>query len=198
MMPTFMLSKTCYSFVGLFLLLSCCPSFSLSATAPLLFTEGTNSKQLLDPLSTKHGWKIARPKSETTMIKYFESGGCPHTIFMTYIYDPSQQTWWSNAQIAKQFPQIKDALRGEPCKVPFSAAQIASTFNLEWPQEDGPVLLYFPPLYDEESKENLSIIFPADLLKKYHQQVAVLDQFNALPKYKLVTPFQAELRRPAK
>jgi hypothetical protein len=166
--------------------------------APLVVAE-PDANTIDDPLAVKNGWHIGRPASEVIIHEFLTKAGCKPKFLMSYIYDPSTQKWWSKAEITAKFPEITSALTSEPCDFQGTPAQIAETLGLQWPLEPGPVLLFFAPLYTEnDEKKDITQIFPPWLMDMYLSRLAVLDQFNALPKYKIVTPFQAELRRPAK
>jgi hypothetical protein len=159
----------------------------------------SDANRIDDPLAEKNGWQIGRPASEVIIHEFLTKAGCEPKFLMSYVYDPSTQKWWSKAEITAKFPEISAALTSEPCDFQGSPAQIAETLGLQWPSESGPVLLFFAPLYTEnDQKKDITQIFPAWLMDMYLSRLAVLDQFNALPKYKIVTPFQAELRQPAK
>jgi hypothetical protein len=161
-------------------------------------TVEMKNKPIHPILSTEHGWVIARPATELAIHEFFKSGACPPAILMTYIYDPESNKWWSKAEISNRYPEITAALTAEPCTVPLRPSEVAATLGLKWPANGGPVLIYFAPLYDEKSNQDASIIFTPEIKKSYLARLALLNQFNALPKYKIVTPFQAELRRPVK
>ncbi len=147
-----------------------------------------------DLFSTAHGWKIAKAKNESALMEFFKNGGCQAAFLMTYVYDPSLQKWWSKAEITARFPSLAGALTSEPCDFTLTPEQISKVLGLKWPQQSGPVLLFFAPLYAEGTNEDVSLIFPPAWMEKYLARLAILDAFVEIPKYKVLAPTQPELR----
>ncbi len=127
-------------------------------------------------------------------MEFFKNGGCQAAFLMTYVYDPSVQKWWSKAEITARFPSLAGALTSEPCDFTLTPEQISKVLGLKWPQQSGPVLLFFAPLYAEGTNEDVTLFFPPAWMEKYLARLAILDAFTEIPKYKVLAPTQPELR----
>lgn len=147
----------------------------------LLFTTSTltaRDKQTLP-------WTHAVPADFPSIEKLFGNANCRFSFPNVYIYNPQKEHWLSYQEAATALPDLANVLGKQKCNMQYSAKQLASILNLQWPEEEGLVVLFFEPptgfleVFFKKGSPNRA---------KYDETVLALDKLDTLPRYRIFTP----------
>lgn len=130
-------------------------------------------------------WTHAVPADFPSIEKLFGDANCQFTFPNVYIYDPHKEHWLSYEEAATALPTLVTILDSQKCDMKYSAKQLSSILNLQWPEEKGLVVLFFEPptgmldAFFKKGSQSRAI---------YDETVLTLEKLNTLPRYRIFTP----------
>lgn len=130
-------------------------------------------------------WSHAVPADFPSIEKLFGDANCQFTFPNIYLYDTKKEHWLSYEEAATALPNLADILGSQKCDMAYTAGQLSSILNLQWPEEKGLVVLFFEPptgMLDAFFKKG------SPNRAKYDEKVLALEQLDTLPRYRIFTP----------
>jgi hypothetical protein len=157
--------------------------FVFTLTLTFLFPAAT----LAESTDNESPWLIAKPKSFDALEDFFiQNNNCDLRLNSTVIYDTKDETWWSYEKSKAKYPQINKLLNTQgDCGINISRTDLALLLNLQWPEKQGPVLLYFDIFFDNTDDSGERLFFTEEMNKKFIDKFNQVSEFTLLPKFQV-------------
>lgn len=134
-----------------------------------------------------HNWIEVYPQSFEQVEDFFIQRGCKFHQNAAAIYEPSSERWWSPEEAAEAYPQYQAAFTSIACPIVATTAELTELLQLEFGVAEK-VLLYFDISRDSGGDFRNIIRQNERMWSLYQERLSLLDKFDLLPKYKIITP----------
>lgn len=130
-------------------------------------------------------WIHGVPADFPSIEKLFLNANCKFSFPHIYLYDTKTEHWLSYEEAATTLPNLANLLGKQKCDMNYTAVQLASILNVQWPEQKGIVALFFEP-----PTGSLEVFFKkgSPNRAKYDEKVLALEQLDTLPRYRIFTP----------
>ncbi|MBR9908094.1 MAG: hypothetical protein GYB30_08565 [Gammaproteobacteria bacterium] len=143
---------------------------------------------LLTPAAqAQQNWVEAFPERYETVEQFFLQHGCKYAQNSAYIYEPSSGIWWSSKEAINAYPNVSYAFMAEPCDIAVEQQTLERLLNVKFGTAQR-IVLYFDITRDEHVDMRNIIRKNKGMWEKYQRRLSLLNEFNELPKYKVITP----------
>lgn len=127
--------------------------------------------------------QVVTPNDFPTVERFFLDANCRLIFLTAYLYNPQSGHWLSSGEAKQKLPEIAEMFT-QDCQVKSPAAEVAKTFNLALPEQEGMLLLYVGPLQGMLEAE----AFRSKYVKRYEQHIQLLQRLSDIPQYEISTP----------
>ncbi|MCC5826270.1 hypothetical protein [Alkalimonas sp.] len=125
----------------------------------------------------------AIPHDFPTVANFFVQADCQFIFLTGYLYNSKSGHWLSSSEARQALPEVAE-LFTQDCAVQSSPVELAATFNISLPEQEGLLLLYIAPLQGMMETDT----FARRYIERYSHHMALLQQLEDIPQYKVTTP----------